>query len=81
MKVAERQEGIPQHSTAKAIAVHFSIVKKSEALKTYCSKHKLRGGFVCYDESEDDLLLSEDGFSDDISAECWKSLNDVVAKS
>ena len=54
--------------------------KKAEALKAYCSKYQLRGGFVCYDEGEDELLLSEDGYFDDKSAECWKSIDEVVVK-
>ena len=54
--------------------------KKAEALKAYCRKYMLHGGFVCYDESEDELLLSEDGFSDDKNSECWKSIDEVAAK-
>lgn len=52
--------------------------KKSVALKAYCGKHKLNGGFVCYDESDDVLLLSVDGFSEDVKADCWRLLDDAI---
>ena len=51
--------------------------KKATALKTYCAKYHLCGGFVCYAESEDELLLSADGFSEDIHDPCWKLLREV----
>ncbi len=51
--------------------------KKAAALAAYCKKHGLRGGFVCYDESSDELLVSEDGYSDDIKADCWHELTVV----
>ena len=35
--------------------------------------------YRCY-EGEDELLLSEDGYFDDKSAECWKSIDEVVVK-
>lgn len=46
--------------------------KKAVALNAYCKKHKLRGGFVAYDASEDILLLSESGYSEDLNNPCWK---------
>ena len=49
--------------------------KKAAALKAYCARHKLRGGIVRHDESDDVLLISEDGYSDEVTAECWKSLD------
>ncbi len=54
--------------------IDLFAAKKAEALKAYCAKHGLRGGFVCYDEKDDLLLVSEDGYSDDVSAPCWKKL-------
>ena len=48
--------------------------KKAKALKTYCEKHDVRGGFLCHDEGEDELLLNEDGYSDDSKNESWHSL-------
>ena len=32
---------------------------------------------TCYAESEDELLLSVDGFSEDIHDPCWKLLREV----
>ena len=48
--------------------------KKADVLAAYCRKHGLRGGFICHDESEDVLLISEDGYSDDVKAACWHEL-------
>ena len=39
------------------------------------ARHGVRGGFVCHDESEDVLLVSEDGFSEDPKAACWRLLD------
>ena len=52
------------------------IVRASAAaLAAYCARHGVRGGFVCHDESEDVLLVSEDGFSEDPKAVCWRLLD------
>jgi len=48
--------------------------KKAAALNSYCKKHSLRGGFVCYDESEDILLMAEEGYSEDVTSSCWKPI-------
>ena len=48
--------------------------KKAAALKAYCKKHNLRGGFVCYSEAEDELLISTDGFSENRNDSCWRIL-------
>ena len=48
--------------------------KKAAALAAYCKKTGLCGGFVCYDESSDELLISENGYSDDVRADCWHEL-------
>ena len=39
------------------------------------ARHGVRGGFVCHDESEDVLLVSEDGFSEDQKTPCWRLLD------
>ena len=49
--------------------------KKSVALRAYCEKHGIQGGFVCYDESEDELLFNEDGYSEDVTDKSWKPLS------
>ena len=68
------------NASEKSENIDIFAPKKSMALKAYSAKHRLRGGFVCYAESEDELFLSEDGFSEDIHDPCWKLLNDVVGK-
>jgi len=55
--------------------------KKAAALRAYCGKHKLRGGFVCYDAGDDALLMSEDGFNEDPKADCWHVLDEAVSLS
>ena len=49
--------------------------KKATALRAYCQKHGVQGGFVCYDESEDELLLNEGGYSEDLTDKSWKPLS------
>ena len=51
--------------------------KKAAALKAYCARHGLRGGFVCHDAGDDALLVSEDGFSEDPKTPCWRLLDTV----
>ena len=65
------------NASEKSENIDVFAPKKAAALKAYCGKHRLRGGFVCYAESEDELLLSEDGFSEDIHDPCWKLLREV----
>ena len=52
--------------------------KKAAALDSYCARHGLRGGFVCHDDREDILLVSETGYSDDVKDPCWKPLSEAV---
>jgi type III restriction enzyme len=48
--------------------------KKALALRRYCEKYGVQGGFICYDESEDELLLNEEGYSEDLTDKSWKPL-------
>lgn len=52
--------------------------KKAEALTAYAKKHGVHGAFVCHDESDDTLLASENGYSDNVSDPCWKTVEEVV---
>lgn len=52
--------------------------KKADALARYCARRGVRGGFVCYDEGDDVLLVSEKGYSDDAKADCWKTMDSVT---
>ena len=54
--------------------------KKAEALKAYCAKHKLRGAFVCKDESEDELFVFERGFSEDVDNPGWKPIEELFGE-
>jgi len=53
--------------------------KKSIALKSYCARHKLKGGFVCYSEAEDELLMTTDGFSENRLDPRWEELDEAIA--
>ena len=53
--------------------------KKAEALKAYCAQHKLRGAFVCKDESEDELFAFENGFSEDINNPSWNPIDTLFS--
>ena len=64
------------NASEKSENIDIFAPKKATALKTYCAKYHLCGGFVCYAESEDELLLSTDGFSEDIHDPCWKLLRE-----
>ena len=52
--------------------------KKADALKAYCKKHHVCGGFVCYSDEDDELLIAIDGFTENKSDPCWQLLTDVV---
>ena len=52
--------------------------KKADALKAYCKKHHVCGGFVCYSEEDDELLIATDGFTENKADPCWKILSDVI---
>lgn len=54
--------------------------KKSLALRSYCNRHKLDGGFVCYSEAEDEILITTEGFSENRADPRWLQLDDVVAR-
>jgi len=66
------------NASGKSGNIDIYAAKKAAALNVYCAKHALRGGFVCYDESDDVLLLSEKGFSEDVKAACWQVIDDVI---
>ena len=52
--------------------------KKSAALMAYCDKHGVRGGFVCYDECQDELLINVGQFSEVRDDPDWKILNELM---
>lgn len=53
--------------------------KKFEVLKKYLDKHKLNGGFVRKDKSNNELFICMDNYSDDISSDSWQLLDDVFS--
>ena len=71
--VVEVKGGFTPSGQSENIDVYAE--KKAAALAAYCARHGVRGGFVCHDESEDVLLVSEDGFSEDPKAPCWRLLD------
>lgn len=58
--------------------IDIYAAKKADALKAYCAKHHVCGGFVCYSEEEDELLIATEGFKENKNDPCWKLLSDVV---
>ena len=53
--------------------------KKFDALKAYCENYELQGGFVRYDEDEQELCIATEEYSDDIKdKERWKLLREVL---
>ena len=59
--------------------IDLYAAKKAEALSAYCKKHALNGGFVCYDEAEDEMKISTECFSEDSKAPCWQVLDEMLA--
>ena len=52
---------------------------KFNALKEYLERHQdLHGGFVRYDEQSDLLLICVDGYTDDLDAESWAPIDQVL---
>ena len=51
--------------------------KKFAALKEYLAKYGLKGGFVRFDNNSDELCICTDNYSDDITSESWKLLDEV----
>ena len=51
--------------------------KKFEVLKTYLEKHGLKGGFVRFDKSSEELCICTDNYSDDIHSDNWKILREI----
>lgn len=52
--------------------------KKAAALKVYCEKYNLRGGFVCHKASNDKLYFFENGFSEDVEDPNWRPIYEVI---
>lgn len=52
--------------------------RKSASLRAYCVRHGVRGGFVCYDEGQDEILLNEGRFSEDRNDPSWKTIDDAL---
>lgn len=51
--------------------------KKAAALKSYSDRHKVRGGFYCFDEGQEGGLLFEGGYSREIDDPGWKTVESV----
>ncbi len=51
--------------------------KKFKVLKTYLEKHGLKGGFVRFDKSSEELCICTDNYSDDIHSDNWKILREI----
>ena len=53
--------------------------KKAQALKRYCAAHAVKGGFVCYQAAQNRILVSTEGYSEDLSDPCWKKINSILS--
>ena len=51
--------------------------KKFEVLKAYLEKYGLKGGFVRFDKNSDELCICTDNYSDDITSDSWKLLDNM----
>lgn len=51
--------------------------KKFEVLKAYLEKYGLKGGFVRFDKNSDELCICKENYSDDITSDSWKLLDEV----
>lgn len=52
--------------------------KKFEVLKNYLDKHNIKGGFVRYDSSCEELCICQYEYNDDISSSSWQLLKDIL---
>lgn len=52
--------------------------KKFDVLKEYLSKHNLKGGFVRFDKSSEELFICMNNNVDDINSDEWKLLREVI---
>lgn len=52
--------------------------KKFEVLKNYLNKHNLKGGFVRYDKSCEELCICLEEYNDDINSSSWQLLKDIL---
>ena len=58
--------------------IDIFAAKKADALNAYCKRHHALGGFVCYSEEDDELLIATTGFSENRKYSCWKLLDDEI---
>lgn len=52
--------------------------KKFEVLKSYLTKHGLKGGFVRYDKQSEELCICTENYNDDIHSNAWTLLNKTI---
>lgn len=64
-------------SFKKYDAIDIFSPKKFEVLKAYLEKYGLKGGFVRFDKNSDELCICTDNYSDDITSDSWKLLDEV----
>ncbi len=75
MWIIETKGGFDKAGNSEDIDI-FSP-KKFEVLKEYLAKHGLKGGFVRFDKSSEELCICTDNYSDDIHSDNWKLLDEV----
>ena len=73
--IVETKGGFDRSGASQDIDV-FSP-KKCEVLQKYLAKHKLRGGFVRYDQASMKLLICAGEYSEDVDSDAWQLLEDA----
>ena len=74
--IIETKGGFDRSGNSQDIDIFTS--KKFDVLKTYLDKYKLKGGIVRNDATTDELCICMDEYSDDITSNYWKLLNEVL---
>ena len=73
--IVETKGGFDRSGASQDIDV-FSP-KKCEVLQKYLAKHKLRGGFVRYDQASMKLLICAGEYSEDVDSDAWQLLEEA----
>lgn len=74
--IIETKGGFDRSGNSQDIDIYTS--KKFGVLKAYLAEHDLNGGIVRNDATTDELCICMENYSDDISSDDWKVLENVL---
>ncbi len=74
--IIETKGGFDRSGNSQDIDIYTS--KKFGVLKAYLAEHDLKGGIVRNDATTDELCICMENYSDDISSDDWKVLENVL---